>query len=332
MDTVSNAVAPGRRVFALQLCFVCGKNEPANYLKTLMPDWEMVWSHGAGELTDPNYFFIAKYNKYTDVEALYALVIRGSVPPADDLADLVDYFLEDLNIVPVDWAHGPSGAKISAGAEIGFQPLKLEKNTLPGSKSQTALEYLKENAVGNRKRLLIAGHSLGGDLAKVYASYYMQELKGGPIAAVDLVTFAAPGSGNDIFQNDLNSKVPSQEHFQNSSDIVPYFPTANMSSVGALYNPSPSAAVVRTKDDKMTLKEFFEGLGTTLKPLGYQQPFTGFLTIKGAAPIGKPDQLTNTLPNWNLQAGTQHQIPVYSVLFDLPLPTGQQVMAEEAAV
>lgn len=325
MNTDNNAVVnPGYRTFALQFCFVASGDDPETNLSSQMPGWQMVWS--SGKPKDPNYFFVAKAVNNTS-EDLFVLAIRGSVMPTEDWDTFVDYILEDLNSVPLPWKYGGAGATVGAGAELAFQDMFHAKNALKNATPETLFEFLKKNAVGNRKRLIIAGHSLGGNLAKVYTSFFMEMLKGQPQGNIHLVTFAAPASGNGIFQSDLDRKISSQEHCQNTNDIVPYYPTVKgLQSIGTLYRPSPSAAIIKISHmdrntkriQEMTLKAFFEQLAIDFEGCNYQQPLTAYYTFLESPLLG--NKLDNELKNWQLQAGLQHQIPVYAALLDIVLP------------
>lgn len=339
MNSENNAVAPGYRALALQFCFVASDENPEGNLSKLMPGWQMVWS--SGQPRDPNYFFVAKDTNYT-AEDVFVLAIRGSVMPTEDWDTLVDYILEDLNSVLWPWKYGGTAAAISAGGAIAFLEMEKVHNALKNSAPETLLDFLTKNAVGDRKRLIIAGHSLGGNLAKVYASYFMQMLKVSMQGKIHLITFAAPASGNAAFQADLNRKISSQEHCQNLNDIVPFYPTvAGLHAIGTLYMPGPRAANINMsymdkhtkRMEKMNLQEFFDKLAIDFTIFNYQQPLTGYCTFLASPLLGTADELVDELKYWQLQTVRQHQIAVYAHLLGIDLPKrNTQTPAAEATV
>lgn len=311
---------------AVQLCNVAIDFNPVMDIGKLMPGWRIVWN--GGQVTDPNYAFVA----LDPAGQTYALTIRGSVIKNKVFTDwdvFVDWILEDLNVAVL--AHWPfastSNACISAGDYIGFTNILLMQDTLGSGLS--LLEYLLANTVGKGKQLTITGHSLGGNLANVFASFYVETLKqkGLPSDNISLFTFAAPASGNGDFASDLDAKLPTAWHYQNTNDAVPNFPTVlGFLADGLLYSPKPAASAItvvfnsRTvalNKQSLTLQQAFLLMGGLFLKAGYQQPANNYILFTANL---NPKYSDNTIQDWLGQAGTQHQLFNYASYLGVKLP------------
>jgi hypothetical protein len=289
---------------AVVLCAVTLANNPVQAIGNSLPGWKIVWN---GNPNDPNYACIAVDSTGDN----YALVFRGSVA-FNDLDFLVDWIKEDFNVLTrVSWPYAStSGALISKGADIAFKASMGMTDSL-GSGISIG-EYLLKNAVGNGKRLIITGHSLGGNMANVYASYYVQTLpKGISSDNVFLYTFAAPAAGNPAFARDLDTKLPSAWHYHNENDIIPNFAVPDrIVFTGSLYTPQPVAAEITTtyKGQTVSLQEVFLLLAALFTLDDYQQPTNNYTFFPTKL---DPTHEANTLGGWLGQAGAQHQITNY---------------------
>lgn len=314
----TNSVQPENAKTAVQLCSVTFAQNPVNDIGTLMPGWKIVWN-GTQSL-DANYAFIA-------VDATgdnYVLAFRGSVPPQgfSDWDVFANWILEDLNVVAqVNWPYAStSKARISAGAYIAFSNILYMKDSLGSDLSIN--DYLLANVVGNGKQLIITGHSLGGNLANIFASYYVQTLtsNGQSSGNVSLYTFAAPSAGNSDFANDLDAKLPAAWHYQNANDIVPNFPVFDgLVFTSLLYLPQPLAANITVTFNQQTvsLREAFLLLAGVFLSGDYQQPKTNY-TIFGTELYPKYEN--NTAEQWFGQAGAQHALVNYANYLGVKLP------------
>src|SRR5579859_3605230 len=154
---------------AAQLAAITYCPDPINSVITNLPGWNVVWS---GKVTpDGNYAFIA-----TDPTLqYYVLAIRGSLPVLDlfkSWDDFANWVLEDLDVITrVDWSYSnTSGALISSGANRAFNNLIGMTDTLGSGLNVT--DYLIQHAVNANAQIVITGHSLGGNMANVFASFF----------------------------------------------------------------------------------------------------------------------------------------------------------------
>lgn len=151
--------------------------------------------------------------QYTD--GTYALVIQGTKNFLDSK--------EDLDVETQVAFQYVTGAQISNGSNTGMGNvlgLVNSSNTPLG----TFLKKLPANS-----QLLITGHSLGGNLASVFAPWVAANVTafGGtsPVSqlpsSIQAITFAAPTAGNAALATFLNNQSNYQAYF-NSNDVVPH--------------------------------------------------------------------------------------------------------------
>jgi hypothetical protein len=319
-----NSTALKNALNAVQLCNVAMDFNPVKDIGRLMPGWKIVWN--GGKVSDPNYVFVA----VDDTGQNYALVIRGSVNAIfSDWDVFVDWAVEDLDVAFAYWPFASTSLPcVSAGAYIAFTSMLLMQDTL-GSQ-QFLIDYLLANVVGKGKQLVITGHSLGGNVANVYTSYFVETLKRKGLSTnnISLFTFAAPASGNGDFVKDLDDKLPTAWHYQNTNDAIPNFPVPDgLGDTGNLYSPQPAASLIDVtfQEKQYTLKEVFDLLGIIFLKANYQQPNNNYVKFTAKLDTNFVD---NTIQNWLSQAGQQHQLFNYAGYFGLKLPsiTGKPVV------
>ncbi|HVI45383.1 MAG TPA: lipase family protein [Chitinophaga sp.] len=334
-EIVSNAIAQT----AVKLCRVAVDTNPSSQLNNLLPKWKIVWS---GDTTLPNYAFVA----VDPTGQTYALAIRGSVNPKvfGSIDGFVDWILEDLDIALAYWPFTSGDYSlstnppcVSAGGYTAFTSLLQMQDTL-GSKRSIA-DYLLTNTAN--KQVIITGHSLGGNVANLYASYYAEMLKKNNKSTrnLSLYTFAAPASGNSLFSFDLDSKIISVAHYQNTNDIVPNFPTVQgFEDTAKLYNPIPDASKVMVtlpgQQQSTTLQNALDTIAELLGVinLNYTQQSQGL--TKFSTDLNLQFNKFNTINEWLGQAGVQHQLPYYADqvgVYNLPpLPQAAEQLAKPA--
>lgn len=286
-------------------------------LQQYMPGWQLVWD---GKERGGNHAFLA-----TNGEG-YALGIRGSLLEFS-WAAFQNWVYQDLNVVSLrnwEFTNDSSKAKIAQGAWDGWQNLN---NMTDKTTGKTLLTFLEEKVKDNTP-LLITGHSLGGNLATVYASYLWQYLKNKKKENnnINVITFAAPAAGNVSFAKDFNKKFPQSLRYENSNDIVPKFPcTPKVESLGELYDSIPSASTIMVGYKNMTvsLGRVFTLLNTALSILEFTNGNAEYTQPNGkgnlfASPLSGKNK-SNDINSWLAEAGYQHGMAQYAALLGVPI-------------
>lgn len=318
-NVTSNSGQPAQASTAVWLCFLTYSSNPSGDIGTYLPSWQIVWN--GLETPDGNYAFIA-----SDAAGdTFALAIRGSLPPQDIFEKwdaFANWILEDLNVMKqTDWTYAAAaGAVISNGAYLAFDNMQHMQDSLGSGLS--LIQFLQQKVIGAGKQLLITGHSLGGNMANVYASYLVSQITtpGYVDNNLSLFTFAAPAAGNAAFAQDLDNKLPDAYHYQNVNDIIPNCPVADrLILTGLLYIPKPAAADITTtfEDVTVSLQEAFLMLGGIFLLYKYQQESRNYF-IFGTALY--KDYEAPTLRDWFLQAGSQHALSNYATFLGVDLP------------
>jgi len=319
---------------AVKLCAVANAVNATNPItdtnfNNLLPGWKIAWD---GQQTAfANYAFIA-----TDpAEEIYVLAIRGSLVDKNliDWDDFANWILEDFNVAKqVSWQFATTAnAKISNGANIGFNNL-LNMRDL-GNPLLSVTDYLINNAVKKGKQVIITGHSLGGNIANVFASYFITTLTQTnlPSGNVSLYTFAAPAPGNGDFAKDLDAKLPTAWHYQSLNDAIPNFPVASdIRQLVKWYSPAPAAAAISFTNKEGKIIQLVDAINTLadllsltelLSMSAYKQQannYTTFQTDLYAKAQG------NTLAGWLAQAAYQHQLFNYAGYLSVSLKPANQ--------
>lgn len=321
-SAISN-ISPLSSAVAAQFAAITYCPDPADSVQTNFPGWNIVWNGIVTE--DGNYAFIATdpSNQY------YVLAIRGSLPILDVFKtwdDFANWVLEDLDVITqVEWPYSnTTGAYISSGANRAFNNL-IGMTDQMGSGLNIA-NYLILNACNANAQIIITGHSLGGNMANVFASFFNWVLTdigyGNSNVNNYLYTFAAPPAGNGIFAPDLDAKYPGSQsfHYDIDNDIVPKIPVClAMTLLAALYIPSPAADQIDITYDGFTITfaDAIIGLAVALAPYGYQQPSNNYQVLNYALSGQFP---ANTFEDWFDEAGYQHTVGHYvSAVGGLPI-------------
>lgn len=291
----------------------CGQEQKA--LDQYLPGWLVVWE--SAELGG-NHAIVT-----TDGEA-YALAIRGSVMNFS-WAAVQNWIYQDLNIVSLQqwrFTHDSSKAKVSQGAWDGWNNMNRMTDKSNGA---TLISFLEKN-INPHTPLLITGHSLGGNLATVYASWLWQYFKEKrqPRHKINVITFAAPAAGNGAFARDFDYKFPQALRFENTNDIVPKFPCASrVSALGNLYEGSASKVTVGYKNLTVPLSQVFNLINMALVALEFSNSNAGY-----TQPCGEGKQVTvklsgknklDDIGSWLSEAGYHHGIASYAGHLDVPV-------------
>jgi triacylglycerol lipase len=290
--------------------------DPQVQLNKYLPRWKVTWNPQA---IGGNYAFVA-----TDGDK-YVLAIRGSLLSFTEDA-FNNWIYHDLNVAVQDsWPYSVSGkAKISQGAYIGWQNIEKMKDRKNG---KSLWAFLSEDT-NEKKPLILTGHSLGGNLAVVYASYIWSKFnsEGKTRKNINVITFAAPAAGNKSFAADFDQKFPAAIRVENSNDIVAKFPcTDKLKNLGALFinGPSASAIDIGYKNINTKLSAAFNLISTALDVLEYTTSFSGY-----SHTCGNGKQITiqlsgknsgNTAADWFAEAGYQHSMERYAAALGAPV-------------
>lgn len=296
---------------AVLLAAISYSNNPQQDMDTLLPGWKIVWN--GNQTIDGNYAFIATDSLQTQ----YALAIRGSLPPNEIFIDwyaFANWVIEDFDVITrVNWPYTVSNsALISHGAFTAFTNVQNMQDAL--NSGTLIYDYLKNNAVIPGKQVIITGHSLGGNIANVYASYFVTALARDGLTFSNnfLFTFAAPAAGNSDFATDLDNKISNAWHYENSNDIVPKFPVSvAILELTLLYFPAPSAGKITFtyKGHVISLREAFMLLAGVFYPYHYQQQATNYKVFFNALDTKYEN---DTIEDWFYQAGSQHAMSNYA--------------------
>jgi len=163
--------------------------------------WEGVFSLGMAK-----YGFI--FQSLT-VPGQYMIAFRGTQSATEWIYDF-------------DWFTSPFPGSGGVSVANGFSSIYMQGPPGPGllsMRDQLMLWYFQTKP----KSLIIAGHSLGGALASLFA-YDVAVGSFGPPIPITFVSYASPRVGLADWRNAFNSGLPAAVRVYNTEDIVPYAP------------------------------------------------------------------------------------------------------------
>lgn len=311
---------PGSSQTAVILSYVSYLTNPVTEISEYLDGWQIVWN--GQETEDGNYAFVAK-DSNSDT---YALAIRGSLPVTQVFQNwytFANWVIEDLDVVTtVSWPYAASSnARIANGTNTAFNNILGMQDTLGSGLNIT--QYLLNNVYNADSLLMITGHSLGGNLANVYASYFASKIANATYAQnnLSLYTFAAPAAGNSDYATDLDTKLPNAWHYHNDLDIVPSYPVFSLIGlVSLLYIPSPAASQISVTIEGVTvsLREAFLVQAGAFLYIGYTQQTNNYIIFSN--PLD-PSFEQNTMEDFFQQAGAQHAILNYIKYLGVNMPS-----------
>jgi Lipase (class 3) len=190
--------------------------------------WKLVW--GPGLNSDySNMMFVVKDT--TTEPNRYAIAVRGT-----DWCYFFDW-KEDASAIEFDaYPYGESGDSVSHGALYGLNQLLAMRDPVT---NQTLVSYL--NSISASSNLMyITGHSLGGQLATILSSWFLDNGYSSKFK-LKSYTYAAPSTGNETyvqhFAKIFEAANAESHRVVNSNDLVPNF-CATLESV--LINQIPT--------------------------------------------------------------------------------------------
>jgi hypothetical protein len=296
-------------------------SDPATTLTNLGNGWSAVWV--ATTDLNGNIAFIA-YNGSSQ----YVVAIRGSLLNFSWQA-FDNWFDQDLNVYKqAAWTFPTSDAQpmISQGSSDGLNDL----SQLVNASGQTIYQYLAANAIGSDISIGVVGHSLGGNLATVFASWLLYQLEQNdltPPALFPVLTFAAPTAGNQAFAEAYDKSFPNSWRYYNEIDLVP-MASDSLRSAEQLYSPAPEACSIEATYDNRTVT-LAEGIGLVADTIDLSEvKFGSFYTqtnqANGSVALNPSKTLfpvdTNKalIDQWFDQVASQHVQSTYLSFFDLP--------------
>lgn len=312
----SNKPTPFTPAMACTLSEITYCPTPEDSIARYLPDWKIIWSPPS---VRGNYAFIA-----TDGNN-YAVAVRGSL-----LSFTWDAFnnwiYQDMNVATQEnWPYTDTAvkAKISSGAYSGWQNMMALKDTI----AHKTMRQVLDSVITPTTPLYFTGHSLGGNLATVFASWFYNDLKkmnhtAGPM---NVITFAAPAAGNTAFATDFNRKFPAALRYENKNDMVPKFPLADeVGNLGRLFDKGPSAGdiMVGYKSATVSLSTVFTTMQYAIKGLeiftisAYRQPCGGGTQLD--VPLSGKNNGKDAAA-WFAEAGYQHSVEQYARAVGAPV-------------
>ena len=175
--------------------------------------WSLVWGPSLNS-DQSNMMYVVKDASTNPVS--YAIGIRGTdwCFPTNWEEDILVYDLEH-------YPYGSQEDSIADGTLIGMNQLLGMHDPATG---QTLVSFL--NSVSGNNHMFITGHSLGGALATVMTSWFLDNGYGSRFT-LKSYTFAAPTIGNpgyvDHFTNLISTNSAESHRVINPKDLVPRF-------------------------------------------------------------------------------------------------------------
>lgn len=175
-------------------------------------NWKVAWGPGISS-TGGNLLYVAVDS--TSDTIYYAICARGTI---FNFADIE----EDLEVwYMVPWPYSASNDSIAFGSLKGLDTLLNTTDPITNQSLQTFLN----NIQGDKLKMFITGHSLGGAMATLLTSWFV-DLGFTSRFKLESYTFAAPTVGNVSFVNNFHTKLlnagAESHRCVNNKDVVPY--------------------------------------------------------------------------------------------------------------
>jgi|SRR6185312_4389301 len=275
-------------------------------------DWSLVW----GPVQDDygNLAYVAK----SASKGAFALVIRGSLTTFSWAA--FENWFYDLDVLfqrPWPYFRNTPGTMVSSGSYI--QASNLTSSTYAG---QTLASFLTQGVPAG-STLYVTGHSLGGNLATVLASWISAQRNpnpGQPDPKTQVYTFAAPSPGNTVFASAYNQRFPNSWRYWNQLDAVPNA-WDNLLAINSIYDsyflPTPilvQGAVDSMEAALLASEDYYNSY--------YQQ------TNGPGTPLGP--SFIIPAPDWYTEMEGQHAHNTYLNLLDAPPVVPEMFLGERA--
>lgn len=175
-------------------------------------NWKLAWGPGLS-VTGGNLLYVAVDSTADSV--YYAICARGTI---FNFADIE----EDLEVwYMVPWPYTASSDSIAFGSLKGLDTLLNSTDPVSNQTLQAFLNGIQ----GDKLKMFITGHSLGGAMATLLTSWFV-DMGFTSRFKLESYTFAAPTVGNASFVNSFHNKMlnaGAQNHrCVNNKDVVPF--------------------------------------------------------------------------------------------------------------
>lgn len=263
-------------------------------------EWKLAW--GPGLNSDfSNMMFVAKDT--TTNPDRYAISVRGT--------DWCYYFnwKEDITAIEFDaYPFGGTGDSVSHGALYGLNQLLTMKDPVT---NQTLVSYL--NSISATSNVMyITGHSLGGQLATILSSWFLDNGYASKFK-LKTYTYAAPSTGNqayvDHYTSIFNTASAESHRVINTNDLVPNF-CADLNNV--IINQIPT-----------TLPTYVDGviLGLELYLIKYDLIYkdVGVEYNLGTIPADSCNYAPQSLEQYGCWVAFEHNTNTYLKLLNAPV-------------
>jgi predicted lipase len=304
----------------MTLAAVAYCSDPATTLDNMNNGWSAVWV--ASTDINGNIAFIA-YNGSSQ----YVVAVRGSLLNFS-WQSFDNWFRQDLNVYEqTAWTFPSSTTQpmISQGSSDGLNDL----TQLVDSTEQTIYKYLAANAIGSGISIGVVGHSLGGNLATVFAPWLLYQFQQNKITTptnFPVMTFAAPTAGNQAFAEAYDKSFPNSWRYYNEIDLVP-MASDSLRAAEQLYNPAPKASGINTTVDHVTitLANAIGGIADSIDvtEIGYGSFYaqtnqsSGSVALNTSKTLQPVDTTKPLIEQWFDQVAAQHVQSTYLSFFDL---------------
>lgn len=262
--------------------------------------WKLAW--GPALNSDySNMMFVAKDT--TTNPDRYAIAIRGT--------DWCYFFnwKEDASAIEFDaYPYGGTGDSVSHGALYGLNQLLPLRDPVT---NQTLVSYLN-NISASSNLMYITGHSLGGQLATILSSWFLDNGYSSKFK-LKTYTYAAPSTGNQAYVDhyiDIFEAAEAESHrVVNSNDLVPNF-CATLSDV--IINQIPT-----------TLPTYVDGIivGLQVYLINYDLIYknVGIKYSLGTIPADSCTYTPGSLEQYGCWVAFEHHTNTYLKLLNAPL-------------
>ncbi len=148
------------------------------------------------------------------------VAIRGTLDPDfrnKDVLSIIKDWLNDADVVPMDWQIRNTGFGQGSKGEAGF--VKAMNSLWPGMRAMIAATLAQNTCTG----VVVTGHSKGAALTFLAATL-IEALFPQFVGKVHVHAFAAPVTGNAMFAAAYAPLAARTHRYQVENDVVPFLP------------------------------------------------------------------------------------------------------------